>query len=79
MAIAMKGLRVRPQSDDLIRVANSDGLQNVKFPNRGASFLRNGFILSQLDGEGMRIMEQQQQKHMKEVYIDSAFKSLARK
>ena len=33
-------------------------------------FLRNGFILSQLDGEGMRAMEeQQQQRHIKEVYM----------
>ena len=39
--------------------------------------LRNGFLTSQLDGEGMRVMEQQQQRHMKEVYIDPALKPLA--
>ena len=38
--------------------------------------LRNGSVLSQLDGEGMRIMEDQQ-KHIKEVYVDSALRSLA--
>ena len=37
----------------------------------------NGFVLSRLDGEGMRAMELQQQKHIKEVYMDSALKSLA--
>ena len=39
--------------------------------------LRNGFVLSQLDGEGMRVMEDQQQRHIKEVYMDSALRSLA--
>ena len=61
MAVAMRGLRVRPQYEDLIGVAVSDKLYNIKFhPNRNASFLRNGFIFSQLDGEGTRQMEQQQ-------------------
>ena len=35
------------------------------------------FILSQLDSEGMRAMEEQQQRHMTEVYMGSALKSLA--
>ena len=39
--------------------------------------LRNGFILSQLDGEGMRVVEDQQKRHIKEVYMDSALRSLA--
>ena len=39
--------------------------------------LRNCFILSQLDGEGMRAMEGQQQRHIKEVCMDSALKPLA--
>ena len=37
MAIAMKGLRVRPQYEQLTGVAISDGLGNIKFPNRDAS------------------------------------------
>ena len=77
MAIAMRGLRLRPTYEQLIGVAVSDELRNIKFPNRDAKFLRDGFVLSQLDGEGMRIMEQQQQMHMKEVYKESALKSLA--
>ena len=78
MAIAMRGLKVKPSYEQLIGVAPSDGLEQIKFPNGDASFLRNGFILSQLDGEGMRAMEEQQQRHIKEVYMDSALKSLAR-
>ena len=40
MAIAMKGLRVRPQYEDSIEVAVSDGLENIKLPKRDAKFLR---------------------------------------
>ena len=40
MAIAMQGLKVRRQYEDLIGVAFSDGLGNIKFPNRNVSFLR---------------------------------------
>ena len=59
----MKGLRIRPTYEQLIGVADSDELNNIKVPNRDASFLRNGFVLFQLDGEGMRAMELQQQTH----------------
>ena len=45
MAIAVRGWKVKPSFEQLIGVATSDGLGNVKFPNRDASFLRNGFIL----------------------------------
>ena len=55
MAIAMQGLKIKPNYEGLINVAVSDKLYNVKFPNRDATFLRNGFVLSQLDGEGMRV------------------------
>ena len=60
MAIAMRGLRIKPTYEDLIGLAKSDELEHVRFPNRDASFLRNGLLLSQLDGDGMRVMEQQQ-------------------
>ena len=46
MAIAMRGLRVRPQYEDLVGVAKSDGLENVKFPSRDAEFLREGFLFT---------------------------------
>ena len=65
MAIAMKGLRVRPRYEDLIGVAKSDDLGQVRFPNRNAKFLRGGFIVSQLDGEGMGQMQSQQEQAIK--------------
>ena len=77
MAEALRGSKIKPTCGSLIGVAFSDGLEHVKFLNRSFKFLRDGFILSQLDGEGMRAMEQQQQRHMNEVCVDSALKSLA--
>ena len=44
MAIAMRGLRVRPQYEELIGVAKSDGLENIKFLNRDAKVVREGLI-----------------------------------
>ena len=61
MTQAMKGLKLKPKYEYLINVAVSDGLEHMEFPNRNAQFLRNGFVLSQLDGEGVRAMETQQE------------------
>ena len=38
------GLRVKPTYEQLVNVAVSDELENVKFPNRTAKFLREGFV-----------------------------------
>ena len=78
MSIAIKGLRVKPNYEGLINVAVSDKLYNVKFPNRDATFLRNGFVLSQLDGEGMRQMEKQQEMASKESYKEHLLKEIAK-
>lgn len=78
MAQSIKGLRLKPKYEDLIGVAVSDELRNIKFPNRDATFLRNGFILSQLDGEGARIMERQQEMASKEAYKEHLLRQIAR-
>ena len=62
MAVAMRGLKVKPPHEQLTGVASPDGLEQIKFPNRDAEFIRYGFILSQLDGEGMRQIQLQQQE-----------------
>ena len=38
MAIAMKGLKLKPKNEGLINVAVSDGLEHIKLPNRTAHF-----------------------------------------
>ena len=77
MSIAIKGLRLKPTYEQLIGVAVSDELRNIKFPNRDAKFLRDGYILSQLDGEGARIMEKQQEMASKEAYKEHLLKQIA--
>ena len=68
MTQAMRGLRVKPSYEQLIGVAVSDGLEHIKFPNRDAKQLREGYILSQLDGEGMRQMQLQQEMASKQAF-----------
>ena len=76
MANAMQGLRVKPSYDQLIGVAVSDELQNIKFPNRDSTFLRNGFVMSQLDNEGMRQREKQEIAS-KQAFKESLLKDIA--
>ena len=78
MSYAIKGLKVHRQYEDLLNVAVSDELRNIKFPNRSATFLRNGFVLSQLDGEGMRQMEHQQEMASKQAYKEHLLKEIAK-
>ena len=78
MAVAMRGLRLKPTYENLIGVAISDELYNIEFPNRDAQFLRNGVVLSQLDGEGARIMERQQEIASKEAYKEHSLKQIAK-
>ena len=78
MAMSMKGLRTQPTYEQLIGVAVSDDLGHMRCPNRNVSFLRNGFILSQLDGEGMRQMERQQETASKESYKEHLLKEIAK-
>ena len=45
MSNAMHGLKTRRQYEDLICVAIPDCLEQIKFPNRDAKFLRDGFVM----------------------------------
>ena len=78
MTNSMIGLRVKPTYEQLIGVAVSDKLENIKFPNRSAKFLREGFILSQLDSEGMAQMEKQQEMASKEAFKEHLLKEIAK-
>ena len=69
----MRGVRVRPQYADLIGVAKSEDLENIKSPNRDAKFIREGFISSQLDGEGMGQIQLQQEQAIKEAFKEHLF------
>ena len=77
MSIALRGLKLKPNYEGLINVAVSDKLYNIKFPNRDASFLRNVYVMSQVDGDGMRTMERQQELASKEAYKAHLLKHIA--
>ena len=78
MAVAMRGLKLKPKYEDLIGVEFPDGLEHIKFPNRDAKFLREGFVLSQLDNEGMRQMGRQQENASKESEKEHVLKEIAK-
>ena len=77
MAESTKGLRLKPTSGDLISVAKSDGVEQIIFPNRDAKFMREGFILPQVEGEGARQMELRQEQASKEAYKERLFNKIA--
>ena len=77
MAGSMKGLRVRPQYEQLAGVAKPNGLEHIKFPNRDAIVLREGFVLSQLDGEGTRQMQLQQEQASKQAFKENLLQQIA--
>ena len=62
----------------MIGVAVSDDLGHIRFSNRNASCLRNGFVLSQLDGEGMKQMERHQETAIKESHKEHLLKEIAK-
>lgn len=76
MAIVMRGLRIKPSYEDSIGVAKPDELKRIKIPNRNAKFLREGFVLSQFDGEGARPMQLQQEQAMNEPFEEHMSKQI---
>jgi len=72
MAISMKGLRLKPKYEDLIGVAVSDKLYNIKFPNRDATCLRMVLFYHNLMEKGWGKCKfnkkTQVKKYLKKVY-----------
>ena len=59
-------------------MAVSDGLENIAFPSRDSTFfLEMALLLSQLDGDGMRAMQLQQEMASKQTFKESLFKFIA--
>jgi len=70
------GLRRKPTYEEVIDYIENDP-DKIKYPNRAAKFLRNTFQLSQLDGMGQALLEQQQAEEMKERVKDYQLHQLA--
>jgi hypothetical protein len=75
--MALYGLKKKPTLNDVINDIVTEP-NPIKYPDRTATFVRNSFELSQLDGEGMREMEEQQARQMKEAAKEHAIRNLAR-
>ena len=71
-----EGLRRKPTYEEVIEYIEYDP-DKIKYPKRTATFLRNTFQLSQLDGMGQAILEQQQAEEMKERVKDYHVHQLA--
>ena len=76
VAMMTDGLRRRPTYEELIDYIENDP-DKIKYPNIAAKLLRTTFQLSQLDGMGQAILEQQQAEEMKERVKDYQFHQLA--
>lgn len=76
VAIMTDGLRRKPTYEEVIDYIENDP-DKIKYPNRAAKFLRNTFQLSQLDGMGQALLEQQQAEEMKERVKDYQLHQLA--
>ena len=75
--MATYGLTKKPTLKELTTHIETEP-NTIKYPDRTATFVRNSFELSQLDGEGMREMEQQQSQQMAEVAKEHAIRNLAK-
>ena len=72
------GLKRRQTYEEVIDYIENDK-DKIKYPDRTAKQLRNTFELSQLDGVGMQIMEQQQFREMKEREKEHLLRQIASK
>ena len=71
------GLRQRPTFEGIVDyIAN--GQETIKYPDRLAKFMRNHPYLTQLDGEGMMEMQEQQENAWKEQLKDQRVKELSK-
>ena len=65
VAMMSSGLRRKPTYEEVIDYIENDP-DKIKYPNRAAKFMRSTFQLSQLDGAGQALLEQQQVEETKE-------------
>ena len=66
-----KGLRARPTFDTIVNYLQTKQ-EKIKYPDRTAKRLRESPYLTQLDGEGMGEMDEQQEKAMLLKQLDDA-------
>ena len=70
------GLKRRRTCEDVIDIIDNDK-DKIRHPDRTAKQLRNTFELSQLDGVGMQLVEQQQFREIKEQEKENILRQIA--
>ncbi len=76
VAMMTDGLKRRQTYEEVVDYIEHDP-DKIKYPNRTAKYLRNTFELSQLDGVGQALLEQQQAAEIKEKIKDYQIQQLA--
>ena len=76
VAMMESGLRRKQTYEEIIYYIENDP-DKIQYPNRAAKYLRNTFQLSQLDGMGQALLEQQEMNEMAERVKDYQLKELA--
>ena len=76
VAMMESGLRRKQTYEEIIDYIENDP-DKIQYPNRAAKYLRNTFQLSQLDGMGQALLEQQEANEMAERVKDYQLKELA--
>ena len=76
VAMMESGLRRKQTYEEIIDYIQNDQ-DKIKYPDRTAKFIRNTFQLSQLDGMGQALLEQQETNEMAERVKDYQLKELA--
>ena len=76
VAMMESGLRRKQTYEEIIDYIENDP-DKTQYPNRAAKYLRNTFQLSQLDGMGQALLEQQEANEMAERVKDYQLKELA--
>ena len=71
------GLRLRPTFEGIVEYI-AYGQETIKYPDRLAKFMRNHPYLTQLDGEGMMEMQEQQENAWKEQVKEQRVKELSK-
>jgi len=66
LEVNFNGLRKKPSYEELVRYIANDK-DKIKYPDSRASFLRKHTYLTQLDGESMATIEQQQLEAIREL------------
>jgi hypothetical protein len=75
-SVTKTGLRKRPTLEAIVDYL-ANGQETIKYPDRFAKFIRNHPYLTQLDGEGMMEMQEQQENVWREQVREQRVRELA--